>query len=146
MSIAQRARTATRRASAQAREQSALLVLPGLHVADDTGEHARRLCNVRSLVQHYTLGAHRHRRIGDLGARRHAGMRQRIEHLGRPDHRQMAGLAEAEDVRHRQPQQIGHAGVEQRRVAHQPILPVDADVAVRQRHALGLAGGAAFSL
>ena len=54
-----------------------------------------------------------------------------------------AGLAEAEDVAHREPQEIDRARVEERRVARQPVAPVDGDVLVRERHALGVPARAA---
>ena len=76
--------------------------------------------------------------------------RQEIEHVGRrcevglvAERVADAQLAEPEDVRHRQPQQIAIALGEQREVAAHPVRAVRADVRVRERHALRVAGGAA---
>ena len=114
--------------------------------AGDAAERLASRSSVRRLIarasfSQYAGTRHEHVRR-DLG--------QQIEHVGRrrevrlPAERVAeAQLAEAEDVAHRQPQQIAIALLEQRRVAHEPVGAVAADVAVRERHALGVARGAA---
>ena len=53
---------------------------------------------MRSLVQHDAFRADSHGGVGDLGARRQALLRQTLEDLRRPDHRDVRGLAEPEDL------------------------------------------------
>ena len=61
----------------------------------------------------------------------------------KPERVAEARLAEAEDVAHRQPEQIDGALVEERRVAASQSQAVHRHVAVGERHALGVARRAA---
>ncbi len=52
-------------------------------------EHLDRAADIRPLVEHDALGPRRHRRVGHLAARGQAFLDQVLEHLRRPDHRDM---------------------------------------------------------
>jgi hypothetical protein len=85
------------------------------------------LDDVRALVQHHRLGAHGHRGIGHLAPRRQALLDQLLEHLRRPDHRDVRRLA--------QPHQLFlHLG--------QALeADLDREIAARDHHRHGLPAG-----
>ena len=70
----------------------------GLHAVQDVIEEADGVEDVLALVQHDALGADAHGGIGDLGARGDAGLGERFEHLRGPDHRNVRGFAEPQDL------------------------------------------------
>ena len=49
------------------------------------------LRDMRTLVEHDALGPPAHREVGDLGVRRLVALGEILEHLGRPDHREVLG-------------------------------------------------------
>ncbi len=53
---------------------------------------------MRALVQHYAFGAVPHRGVRDLGAGRHPFLGKRLQNLCRPDHGDVGGLADPEDL------------------------------------------------
>ena len=67
---------------------------PGKHVRKKT--HC--VDNMRTLVQHDPFGAYAHRRVRHFGTGGDALLRQGLEHLRAPDHRQMCGLAQPQDL------------------------------------------------
>lgn len=68
-----------------------------LHPTENIVQQPHGAEHVRSLVEHDTFRAVAHRRIRDLGPRRHAFLRQRFEDLRRPNHGNMGCLTEPED-------------------------------------------------
>jgi hypothetical protein len=107
-------------------QQRPLLGLVLLHAPQDVVQRAHRVQDVRALVEHHALGAPAHRRVGDLGARGHAGLGQRLQHLGGPDHRHVRGLAGPQDL-------LLHLG-------HALVAALHGEVAARDHHAGGRAG------
>ena len=92
-----------------------------MHPAEDVVQHVDRLHHVRPLVEHHALRAVGHRRVGNLGARRQAVLRQALEHLRRPDHRHVRGFAQPQDL-------LLHFG--------QPLeATFDGEIATRDHHA-----------
>ena len=68
------------------------------HAAEQAVEHADRGVDVRPLVEEDAFGAGGHRRVGHLAARRQPLPDQVLEHLRRPDHRDMGGLAQPQHL------------------------------------------------
>ena len=64
-------------------EHGTLLRLMTVHPAEDVVQHMDRLHHVRPLVEHDAFRPVRHRRVGDLGPRRQAVLRETLEHLAK---------------------------------------------------------------
>src|SRR5579872_310786 len=75
-----------------------LLVLVVVHPLEQRLQLVDRFQQIGSLVQHHTLGAGGHGRVGHLAARRDALGDKMFEHLRGPNHRRVAGFAEPEDL------------------------------------------------
>ena len=69
-----------------------------LHPAEDVVEDAHGVGEMRALVEHHALGPLAHRGVGDLGARRRAGLGEVLEDLGGPDDGNVPGLAHPQDL------------------------------------------------
>jgi len=80
------------------RRSRALLRMMGLHLVQDVIEEADSVDDVLALVQHHALGPHSHGGIGNLGARRNAGLGKRLEYLRGPDHRHVRSFAEPQNL------------------------------------------------
>jgi hypothetical protein len=75
------------------------LGLMGLHARQDVIERAQRRDDEwRPLVQHHALSSVTHGSVGNLGPRRKALPRKRVQNLSRPDHRDVSGLADPQDL------------------------------------------------
>ena len=68
------------------------------HALEHAAEKLHGVDDERALVEHYAFRASAHRRIGDLGARRDALLRQVLQHLCGPDHRHVRRLAHQQDL------------------------------------------------
>ena len=79
-------------------QQGRLLALVTRHTAEDVVEHDDRLVDVGALVEHHALRPLRHGGIGHLGPRGLPGSGQVVEHLRRPDDREMCRLAHPQDL------------------------------------------------
>lgn len=73
-------------------QQGILLVVMLSHSTQDVVEYDDRFVDVGSLVQHDAFSPLAHRRVADLGPRRQPALRELLEYLRRPYHRQMRGL------------------------------------------------------
>ena len=68
------------------------------HPAENVVQHHDRFIDVRSLVQHDAFGTLPHRGVADLGARRQPALGELLENLRRPDHRQVRGLTQPQNL------------------------------------------------
>ena len=68
------------------------------HASEDVIEHDHCVVDVRSFVEHDTLGSLTHRGVGDFGSRRVAGASKLVKDLGGPDDRDVRGFTQPEDL------------------------------------------------
>ena len=79
-------------------QHGALFFLVRLHALENVGEHADGRDRVWAFVEHDALGALPHGGVGDFRAGRNAFFGETFENLGRPDDRNVGGLADPENL------------------------------------------------
>ena len=79
-------------------QQRCFLALMTGHTSQNVVENDHGRIDVRSLVEHDTLGPLAHRGVGNLGPRWLTGSSQLVENLRGPNNRQVGGFTKPEDL------------------------------------------------